>query len=121
MSEIARSERQITLYYSSDSVRAKQAIAYAEAEGIDVQLIDILKTPITGMQIAELAAGLGLQIKDLVNQEHSAYSSIFEPHVLSDDDWIKMIRHNPAILKQPIALRGKRTLLIETPTDILHL
>lgn len=121
MSEIARSDREITLFYNSDSVRAKQTIAYAESEGLDVQLVDLLKTPITGTQIAELAASLGIPIKDLVNQNHSAYSSIFEPHELSDNDWIKMIRHNPEIMKQPIALHGNRTKLIETPTDILQL
>ena len=55
MSEIARSERQITLFYNSTSERAKQTIAYAESQGIDVQLIDMTKTPITGTQIAELA------------------------------------------------------------------
>jgi arsenate reductase (glutaredoxin) len=121
MGEIARSKRQITLFYNSDSPRARQTIAYAEAEGLDVQLVDILKTPMTGTQIAELASRLGLQIKDLVNQEHKAYSSEFEPHVLSAEDWITMIRQNPEIMKQPIALHGDRTLLIETPSDMLNL
>src|SRR5688572_16962419 len=121
MSEIATSERQITLFYNSNSERAKQTIAYAKAEGIEVNLIDLLKTPITGTQLAELAGKLGIEIKDFVNQEHSSYSSRFEPHELSPDDWVKMIRHNPEIMKQPIALRGDRIVLVETPTDILHL
>ena len=43
MGEIATSERQITLFYSSDSSRAKQALAYAKSEGLPIQKIDILK------------------------------------------------------------------------------
>jgi arsenate reductase len=121
MGEIATSERQITLFYSSNSVRAKQALAYAKAEGLAIQAIDILKTPLTGTQIAELAKRLGLEIKDLVNQEHPAYISKFEPHELSSEDWIKMIKKNPNIMKQPIALRGNQTILVETPTDILKI
>lgn len=121
MGEIATSNRQITLYYSSKSVRAKQTLVYAKAEGLAIHEIDILKTKITGTQLVELAERLHLQVADLVNQDHPAYESNFEHHNLSTDDWIKMIQHNPEIMKQPIALRGDKTVLVETPTDIIKI
>lgn len=121
MGEIATSNRMITLFYNSTSVRAKQTLAYAKSEGLIVQEIDMLKNHLTGMQIAELADRLQLKIEDLVNQEHSAYTSHFEHHNFSSNDWIKMIQHSPEIMKQPIALKGDKTMLIETPTDILRL
>ncbi len=43
MGEIATSNRQITLFYSAKSVRAKQTLAYAKSEGLPIQEIDILK------------------------------------------------------------------------------
>jgi arsenate reductase len=121
MGEIATSRRQITLYYNSNSSRAKQTLAYAKAEGLPILEIDILKTKLTGTQIAELADRLKLEIKDLVNQEHPSYTQKFEHHNFSDNDWIKMIQHNPEIMKQPIALRGNITILVETPTDIIKI
>jgi arsenate reductase len=121
MGEIATSHRQITLFYSSKSFRAKQTLAYAKAEGLPILEIDILKTPLTGTQIAELADRLNIEIKDLVNQEHPSYTSHFEHHDFSSDDWIKMIQNHPDIMKQPIALRGDITILIETPTDIIKI
>lgn len=121
MGEIATSNRQITLFYSSKSVRAKQTMAYAKAEGLPILEIDILKTPLTGTQIAELADRLNIKIEDLVNQEHPQYTRQFEQHNYSDRDWIKMIQHNPEIMKQPIALRGDITILVETPTDIIKI
>lgn len=121
MGEIATSKRQITLYYSSDSVRAKQTLAYAKAEGFKIEEIDILKTKLTGTQLVELATRLGLDLSELVNQEHPAYTAKFKAENLSTDDWIKMIQHNPEIMKQPIALRGDKTILVETPTDIIKI
>jgi len=121
MGEIATSNRQITLFYSSKSIRAKKALAYAKAEGLPVQEIDILKTALTGTQIAELADRLHIEIKDLINQKHPAYHQKFNHHDLSERDWIKMIQHNPEIMKQPIALRGNITILVETPTDIIKI
>ena len=121
MGEIATSDRQITIFYHSKSVRAKQTLAYAKAEGLAIRDIDILKTPLTGTQIAELADRLHIEIKDLVNQEHPSYTSHFEHHNFSSLDWIKMIQHNPEIMKQPIALKGNKTILVETPTDIIKI
>jgi len=121
MGEIATSDRQITLFYSSKSIRAKKTLAYAKAEGLPIQEIDIIKSKLTGTQIAELADRLNINISDLVNQEHPSYKKRFEPHNFSDRDWIKMIQHNPEIMKQPIALRGDITILVETPTDIIKI
>ncbi len=121
MGEIATSERQITLFFHSKSKRAKQTLAYARAEGLPIHLVDMMKTPLTGTQIAELSDRLGILVKDLVNQEHPAYTKKFEQHEFSSDDWIKMIRNNPEIMKQPIAIRGDITILIETPTDIIRI
>jgi len=121
MGEIATSNRQITLFYNSKSARAKQTLAYAKAERLKIQEIDILKTKLTGTQLVELADRLNMVVADLVNQEHPAYTSHFEHHNFSTDDWIKMIQHNPEIMKQPIALRGNRTILVETPTDIIDI
>ncbi|PKB44192.1 arsenate reductase [Cellulophaga sp. RHA19] len=121
MGEIAKSNRQITLYYSSESIRAKQTLAYAKTEGFIVQEVDILKEKLTGLQIIELADRLHITVAELVNQQHPKYKKNFEPHNFSTNDWIKMIQHNPTIMKQPIALRGDITILIETPTDILKI
>ncbi|MBT8179940.1 MAG: hypothetical protein KJO94_07890 [Eudoraea sp.] len=121
MGEIATSDRQITLYYSSKSTRAKQTLAYAKAEGLPIQEIDILNNTLTGTQIVELAERLGLKVSDLVNQEHPTYKVKFDHLELSTEDWIKMIHHNPEIMKQPIAIRGDITILVETPTDIIKI
>ncbi|SDS18222.1 Arsenate reductase, glutaredoxin family [Formosa sp. Hel1_31_208] len=121
MGQIATSNRQITLYYSSKSVRAKQTLIYAKAEGLPIQEIDILKTKLTGTQIVELANRLKIEVKDFVNQEHPEYTRQFEHHDFSENDWIKMIQKHPEIMKQPIALRGDIAILVETPTDIIKI
>ena len=121
MGEIATSDRQITLYYNASSIRARKTLALAKAEGLPIQQINILKTKFTGTQIAELADRLTMEIKDLINQEHPSYKPRFEQHDFSDDDWIKMIQNHPEIMKQPIAIRGDLTILVETPTDIIKI
>jgi len=119
MGEIATSERQITIYFNSESIIAEKTLAFTKAEGMAILEIDILKTPLTGTQLAEISSRLNMEIKDLVDQEHDSYKLNFKEHDFSADDWIKMIRSNPEIMKHPIALRGDNTVLVLTPTDIL--
>lgn len=88
------------MVYSSKSARAKQTLAYAMAEGLPIQEIDILKTKLTGTQIVELAARLHMEVADLINQEHPAYVRNSEHHDFSTSDWIKMIQHHPEIMKR---------------------
>lgn len=121
MGEIATSRRLITIFYLPDSIRARKAIAYAKAEGLQVQEVNILKTVLTGTQIAEIADRLHLEIKDLVNQDHPAFKAVYQPSELSSEDWIKLIQHHPEIMKQPIAISGKKTILVETPSDIIRI
>lgn len=121
MGEIATSDRQITLYYSSESSIAKQTLAYAKGEGLALQSIDVLETKLTGTQLTELAQKLNLKVADLVNTEHPTYTEHFDQHDFSTDDWITMITKHPSILKGPIALRGDKCILVKTPTDIVNI
>lgn len=121
MSEIASSERQITLIYNSDSVRAKKTLALAQTKELPIREIDVLNTKLTGAQLAEIAKDLGIPVSELVNHEHPFYKEHFGIADFSDMDLLTMIEHNPQILKQPIAMRGGKTILVDTPTDILQL
>jgi len=121
MGEIATSHRQITLYYSGKTEKAKKILATAQAQGLPVEEIDLQKTTLTGTQIAELANRLNIQVEELINQEHPSYKAHFEEHNYSTDDWIKMIQNNPEILIHPIAIRGERTIFVKTSTEILSL
>lgn len=121
MSQIATNDRQITLYCIEHTVMAKQTLAYAVDEGISVFVIDLSKTPITGSQIIEIATRLRMEVKDLINSNDELFVAQLDVPNLSTDDWIKMIHHNPEIIKHPIAIRGRKTIFVEKPTDIIYL
>lgn len=121
MAEIATSERQMTLFCNAESSIAKQTIAHAKAERVSLLVIDLLKTKLTGTQLVELADKLGMAVKDLVAMGRPAFKKKFGDVDFSTFDWLTAMRENPEIIKQPIALKGKKILLIETPSDILKL
>ena len=118
---ISTSERQITMFYNSISDTAKQTLAYARTHGLAIEKIDVLQNSLTGTQITELAFRLGIKVNEMVNQDHFKYRKKFDFKDFSSEDWITMIQNHPEIMKQPIVLRGNKTMLVETPTDILKI
>ena len=118
---ISTSDRQITLFYNSRSQRGKQTLAYARTHGLPIEEIDILRTTLTGTQIAELADRLSIPINEMVNQKHYKYRKKFTFQCFSSEDWITVLQNHPEIMKQPIALRGGKTVWVKTPTDILRI
>ncbi len=121
MSEIATSNRQITIIYNSESVRAKKALALVQTKKLPIREIDLMKTKLTGAQLAGIANDLHLPISELVNREHPYFKQQFGHAEFSDMEWLTMIEHNPQILKQPIVIFGDKIILVETPTDVLQL
>ena len=118
---ISTSDGQITLFYNSRSQRGKQTLVYAKTHGLPLEKVDLLKTPLTGTQITELAKRLDMTIEELVNQQHYKYRKKFTAQSFTSEDWITVIQNHPEIMKQPIALRGNKTILVETPTDIIRI
>lgn len=114
-------EKQITLLYRESSFEDKKVLAMARDNNIPVLEVDIEKDHPTGTQLLEIADEMKLEISDLVRKEHPDFQEHYSADNLDSEDWIKIIRHNPKLLKTPIAMRGKNVMLIKTPTDILQI
>ncbi len=121
MGEIATSDWQVTLFYNPNSTIAKKTLAYTKAEGFPILEVNVLRFPFTGTQLEELADRLNLKIDGLVNKDHPDFEKHFGHPELSDRDWIKILKKNPELLKEPIAIRGDLTILVKTPSDIIKL
>ena len=121
MGELARSWREVILFYNPESPIAKKALAYAKAEGYSTRDVDIIKTPFTGTQLEELADLLKVPIDGLVNKGHPDFKKYFGKPNLSDEDWIKILRKNPYLIKEPIVVRGDMASFVNEPSDIIKI
>ncbi len=120
MPELATSESEIILFYNPNSPSGKKTLAYAKGEGFPVRDVDILKHQFTGTQLEELADRLHVPIDGLVNKEHPDFEKYMNDD-FSDDDWIKILRKNPKLIKEPIAIRGHQAMFVRTSSELSRL
>jgi len=118
---LANSDKEITLIYHSDEHIGRQILAYTQAENIPIHDIDLAHMKLTPRHWSELAAKMGINVRDLVNTVHPNFSQKFEPLIdLSENDWLILLVKNPEILKCPILIRGDKIVMCSNPQDMLH-
>lgn len=117
----ANTDKEITIIYSSEDRTGKQIIAYAHTENLPIHEIDIKKTKIPSDHWAELASRMGIEVKDLVNTENSAYLQKFEKDSdLNEHDWLSLLEKNPDVLRAPIVMKGKKVVFMSNAQDMLR-
>ncbi len=121
MTEIARNERQITFFYNPDSSVAIKTLAYIQQSEIPVLIVDLIKNPPSSAQWLEIAEELGVSIEKFVQKDHPVFTKQYPNINLDMKDWLKLMNKHPEVIDQPIAIRGDKVVLVNTPTDILHL
>lgn len=117
MKHIARSPRQITVFYDPDSCRCLKVLAIIRAQGFPILDIDITRDPPSEEQLFEIADLLQMPLSELVNKDHPVYRRRFGEYDFSEEDWAKMIHKNPQILKNPIVIHGEKAFLISSPME----
>ena len=116
MGSIAKDEKQITLYYNSESSLGKQINAYVSSAEKEVLAIDISKTKVTAKQWAEIADGLKQKISELVDEKHPDFKATYgdETIDLEEKDWLRLLEKNPKVLKNAIAINGNQYLNMDS-------
>ena len=121
MGVIATNHREITLYYNAETQKGMQTLAYLQSSSKKVQDIDLSKTKVTGTQWTEIAKRLGKSIKALINTQHPNFIKEYgsSQDLKSDEDWLKILVNNPAVVTQPILLHHNKAVQIDTPSEAL--
>lgn len=119
MSVIATDENQLTLIYSSKSHLGKQTLGYVQGVRDNLHTIDIAETNLGDTVWVSLADGLNMPLGDLFSTEQIDTSEIDDFSSFDTDDWLKLVKNNPALLQNPIAIKGKNFLQVTYRSEVL--
>jgi len=119
MGILARTDKLLTLIYSSNTRKGIHTLSYLTAIDKEYLAIDIAKTKLPGMLWIEIAQDLGVKVGDLIEKRELNIASQ-DTSGFGTEDWIKILRKNDFALASPIAINGKRIKQITNPVEILE-
>lgn len=114
-------EREILLFYKPEIKKDKNTYLLATQVSNHVNTFDVLKGELTETQLREIILLLDLPVEKLIEREAEVYKREFSNKDLDDDSWILAMTKNPDLIKTPIAIKGKKAILVETPSNVLGL
>jgi arsenate reductase (glutaredoxin) len=74
--------------------------------------VDLLKTPPTAAQLADLCRKLGVAPREILRKKDPAYAEHgLDTAKLSDAKLLELMAANPGLIQRPIVVKGKRAVL----------
>lgn len=110
MGVISTDKNKLSLYYNSESSIGKQCYAYVQSSDKKVLGIDITKTTVTPTQWTELADGLNIKVKDLLDTSHPDFKQKYgeDAIAMEPNDWLKILEKNPQLVQFPVLIFGEK-------------
>jgi len=114
-------QREIQLYYDPESSSGRACLAHAKSMSPHVKSYAFAKTPSTTTSWRHILKSLDCHPKDLLDKSHPYYQANIRGREFTMNGWLDIVRRNPQLMRAPIAIRGERAILCESPTDIYRL
>ena len=117
----SNTNKEITIIYYSEDHVGRQILAYAQEESFPIRDIDLKNMKLTATQWVSIADRLGIPVKELINTDDPDFMEKFKGMSdFEDHDWLKLLVHNPDIIKAPIVMKGDKIMQMSNPQDMLH-
>jgi arsenate reductase (glutaredoxin) len=114
-------ENEIILYFDPREKKGHNTLMLAKTLTKHIKEIEIAKEPPTETQLKEILQILKVDIRTLINQDNALFKSKFINADLDEAGWLTALVKNPELIRTPIAIKGKRGVVVETPSDVLGL
>ncbi len=110
----------ITLYHNPQCSKSRQTLALLQENGVDVSIIDYLKTPLTIAELEVVAQKLDLEPREFMRHGESEYES-FADENLTRQELLEAIVKYPCLLERPIAVAEMKAAIGRPPENVLAL
>lgn len=108
------------LYHNPQCSKSRQTLALLQEKGVEVQIIEYLKTPLTINELEVLAKKLALSPREFMRHGEKEYEA-FRNEQLTNSDLLEAIVENPCLLERPIAVTETQAIIGRPPERVLML
>ena len=101
----------IRVYHNNRCSKSRGACDILKANGIEVEIIEYLKTPPTENEILDILGKLGMKASDIVRRGEYIYKNNFAGKEFTESEWIKILSENPILIERPIIVNGDKAVI----------
>lgn len=112
----------VTIYHNPACGTSRNTLALIRERGLEPEVIEYLKTPLSREQLVALVSALGIPVRELVRDKSPAYDELgLARQNLSDAQWFDAMAEHPALMNRPVVVTPKGTRLCRPAERVLDL
>jgi len=112
-----------TIYHNPRCSKSRCALGLLQERGVDVDLIEYLKTPPTAAELDDLCTRLGIEPMQLIRTKEKLFTELGLS--VKDDRtrtaWLDLLAAHPKLIERPIVVVGDRAVIGRPPEKVLEL
>jgi arsenate reductase (glutaredoxin) len=111
----------VTIYYNSRCSKCRESLCILEEKGVEVEVIEYMKTPLSRDELEKLVKLLNIAPFDLIRTGEEIYKIMLSKRSKQSYDWIGAILKHPQLMQRPIVVKNKRAVIGRPPQKALDL
>lgn len=109
----------VTIYHNPACGTSRNTLAMIRASGIEPEVIEYLKTPLSRDRLEALIAEMGVSARDILREKGSPYLELgLDDLSLSEQQLIDAMTQHPILMNRPIVVTSKGTKLCR-PSELV--
>lgn len=112
----------VTIYHNPRCSKSRATLALLEEKGVDLEIVEYLKTPPSKAEMKRILEGLGMEPRDLMRKKEAPYAALGlggDGH--SRDQLIDAMLANPVLIERPVVVNKDRYALGRPPENVLDI
>ena len=112
----------VKIFHNPRCSKSRQTLALLEDRGVELEIIDYLKTPPSAEELKSIIEKLGVSARDIARKGEDAYKdNNLGDKSKSDDDIIAAMVASPKLIERPIVIAGEKAAIGRPPQSILDI
>jgi arsenate reductase len=110
----------VTIFHNPRCSKSRETLQLLQAQGIEPEVVEYLKTPPSFSQLDEILKKLNLQPRELMRVKEPEYAQLgLANESLSREDLINSMINTPKLIERPIVLVNDKAAIGRPPEAVL--
>jgi len=110
----------VKIYHNPRCSKSRQTLQLLQAQGIEPEIIEYLKTPPSAEELDAILQKLGLEPRALMRKQESVYKEAgLDNASLDRQALINGMVHNPILIERPIVVANDKAVIGRPPEAVL--
>jgi len=110
----------VKIYHNPRCSKSRQTLQLLEEKGVQIEIIEYLKTPLTAEELDHILQLLQLQPRELMRTKEAEYKLMGLDNIeLSRKDLISSMVSTPKLIERPIVLANGKAAIGRPPENVL--